>query len=92
MKYLVAIVLLFATPAFAQHHPGVTIGPGIHIGPGGGYPGGYPQGGWPDHRDRWAGGRFIGFGRHFWNGVWWDYGVGDCWALGPDGRWWWICD
>jgi hypothetical protein len=86
---LATAIALFATPAFAQHHPGgggpggPHGGPGVHIGPG--------------HFDIDVGGggfhgRWLGFGRHFYDGTWYDYGVGPCWTLGPDGRYWWICD
>jgi hypothetical protein len=87
MKYLVAIMLVLATPAFAQHHPGGH-GPGIHFDLN-------PDGRHYDDRDHDRGdrgGRFVGFGRHFYQGTWYDYGVGPCWVPGPDGRFWWICD
>jgi hypothetical protein len=90
MKYLVATLLVLATPAFAQHHDHDRGGPGIHfdLSPGGRHYEDHDR----DHRpDAWAGGRFVGFGRHFWQGRWYDYGVGDCWAVGPDGRWWFVC-
>lgn len=81
----VAALLLLTAPAVAQerHHDG---GPGIHFG--------VDRNGLDlrlgSHRD--FHGRFIGIGRHFWHGQWYEYGIGPCWALGPDGYFWWICD
>lgn len=63
-------------PGFEFRGPDVRVGPGPEVRFGG-----------PEFH-----GRFLGFGRHFWHGSWYDYGVGPCWALGPDGRYWWVCD
>jgi hypothetical protein len=44
-------------------------------------------------RDRDRGRRFDrdDRGRRFFRGRWWDYGVGPCWRLLPDGAYVWVC-
>src|ERR1700681_1899295 len=85
-----AILTLLATPVLAA---------GIHVGPGGITVG--PDRGDRvdprDHRD-YRGergprpeGRDVGRGRHYYNGAYYDYGIGDCWVP-YRGRFLWICD
>lgn len=31
--------------------------------------------------------------RHYYNGIWWDYGVGSCWEYDPEyDEYYWVCD
>ena len=39
---------------------------------------------------RYHGGIWYGTGRHWWNGRWYNYGVGSCWLWSPIGYVW-IC-
>jgi len=71
----VAACLLLPTSVFAFHGGG-HFGGG-HIG--GGHFGGH------------IGGGHFGGPRHFWHGRWYNYGVGSCWRLAPDGSYVWIC-
>jgi hypothetical protein len=37
---------------------------------------------------RYYGGTWYGAGRHWWNGRWYPYGVGECWRPSPIGFVW----
>jgi hypothetical protein len=37
------------------------------------------------------GGVWYGTGRRFWNGAWYDYGIGPCWLLTPFNYYVWTC-
>ena len=73
----VAACLLLPTSVFAFHGGG-------HFG-GGHFGGGHFGGG------HFVGGGHFGGPRHFWHGRWYNYGVGSCWRLAPDGSYVWIC-
>ena len=71
----IAACLALSTAAFAFHGGG-------HFG-GGHFAGGHGHfGGGVVH---------FGGGRRFWHGRWYNYGVGSCWRLAPDGSYVWIC-
>jgi hypothetical protein len=74
-----AACLIIPTSVFAAH---------VHVGGGGGV----RVGGGHAFVHVGVGNAFVHVGgRHFWHGRWYDYGVGPCWALQPDGSWVWIC-
>ena len=43
--------------------------------------------------NRHGNGHHFSHRRHFYNGIWWNYGVGSCWTYDPYwGEYYWICD
>jgi hypothetical protein len=96
LKMVLATALVMGSISIAAAHgPGGHGGPGAYGGPSGhfGGPGGHFGG--PAHFGgglRFVDGGHFGGGRRFWGGRWWGYGVGPCWAIAPDGSYYWICD